>query len=291
MRPLSDNARGALYLTGAMAFFGVNDAAMKLAAGDVPMFQAMALRGIPVTLAFVLIAWRTGALAKFRYVGERLVLARTSVEVVGSLLFMAALPHIPLATALALNQSVPLLIVPLAMVFLGEKVGWRRLSAVAVGFAGVLLILRPSPSGLDWWLVASFASAFFFAARDTVTRMIGAHVPSMLIAITMSGSVMTVCALATLWRGWVPMTPLAWGGVAIACGTVAVGYVFSVAAMRTGELTLTGAFRYSALIWAALLGWAIWGELPDLWGWMGMALIVLSGLYALHRARVRARAA
>lgn len=291
MTALSGNARGALFLTAAMAFFVVNDAAMKLASQDVPMLQAMAIRGLPVTLAFLLIAWRTGALAHARHLLDRLLLARTGVEVTGSLLYMVALPQIPLATALALNQSVPLLIVPLAMLFLGEKVGWRRLSAVAVGFAGVLLILRPGAAGVDWWLVASFASAFFFAARDTVTRMIGAHVPSILIAIMMSGSVMIVCAAATLAHGWVPMTPLAWGGVAIACVTVGVGYIFSVAAMRTGELSLTGAFRYSALVWAALLGWAIWGELPDLWGWIGIALIVLSGLYALHRTRVRARVA
>jgi drug/metabolite transporter (DMT)-like permease len=87
------------------------------------------------------------------------------------------------------------------------------------------------------------------------------------------------------------MTGKAWAGIAVACVMVAIGYFLSVAAVRTGELTLTGAFRYSALVWAALLGWAIWGELPDLQGWIGIALIVVSGLYALHRARVRAMSA
>jgi drug/metabolite transporter (DMT)-like permease len=288
---LSGNARGALMLSGAMAFFVVNDASMKLASADVPMLQAMAVRGVPVTLAFLLIAWRTGALARARHLLDRLVLARTGTELAGSLLFMPALAHIPIATALALNQSVPLLIVPLAMVLLGEKVGWRRISAVAVGFVGVLLILRPGTDGLDPWLLASFASAFFFAVRDTVTRMIGSHVPSILIALAMSGSVMVACALATVFVGWQPMTGKAWAGIAVACVMVAIGYFLSVAAVRTGELTLTGAFRYSALVWAALLGWAIWGELPDLQGWIGIALIVVSGLYALHRARVRAMSA
>jgi S-adenosylmethionine uptake transporter len=291
VRRLSGNARGAVLLTVSMAFFAVNDAAMKLAAADVPMLQAMAVRGLPVTLAFLAIAWRAGALARARFLLDRLVLARTATELSGSLLFMPALAHIPLATALALNQTVPLLIVPLAVVLLGEKVGWRRMSAVAVGFAGVLLILRPGAGGLDPWLLASFASAFFFAARDTITRMIDPRVPSILIAMAMSGSVMLACALATLHAGWVPMTGTAWAGVAVACVAVGIGYLLSVAAMREGEITLTGAFRYSALVWAALLGWAIWGDLPDFWGWIGIALIVGSGLYALHRARVRARAA
>jgi S-adenosylmethionine uptake transporter len=288
---LSGNARGAVLLTVSMAFFSINDAAMKLAAEDVPMFQAMALRGAPVTLAFLLIAWRSGAMAKLGYAADRLVLTRTGFEIAGSLLFMAALPHIPLATALALNQTVPLWIVPLAVVLLGERVGWRRVSAVALGFAGVLLILRPGSGGIDPWLLASFASALFFAARDVVTRLIGPHVPSILIALAMSATVMTACAGLTAVAGWVPMTATAWAGVAIACVMVSAGYLCSVMSMRTGELTLTGAFRYSALVWAALLGWTIWGELPDLRGWAGMALIVLSGLYALHRARVRARAA
>ncbi|MCA3268638.1 MAG: DMT family transporter [Azospirillum sp.] len=288
---LSDNARGAAFLTAAMAFFVVNDTAMKIAAADVPMLQAMAIRGLPVTLAFLAIAWRTGALARLRHLGDRLVVARTVVEVSGSLLFMLALPHIPLATALALNQTVPLLIVPLAVVLLKEKVGWRRALAVVGGFAGVLLILRPGTEGLNGWLLASFASAFFFALRDTLTRMIDPRIPSMLIAITMSGAVMVVCAGATWVHGWVPMTPSAWGGVAVACVTVGIGYLASVAAMRTGELSSTGAFRYSALIWATLLGWIVWGELPDALGWAGIALIVASGLYALHRARVRASGA
>lgn len=288
---LSDNAHGAAFLTAAMAFFVVNDTAMKIAAADVPMLQAMAIRGLPVTLAFMAIAWRTGALARLRHLGDRLVVARTVVEVSGSLLFMLALPHIPLATALALNQTVPLLIVPLAVVLLKEKVGWRRSLAVAGGFAGVLLILRPGTEGLNGWLLASFASAFFFALRDTLTRMIDPRIPSMLIAITMSGAVMVVCAGATWVHGWVPMTPSAWGGVAVACVTVGIGYLASVAAMRTGELSSTGAFRYSALIWATLLGWIVWGELPDALGWAGIALIVASGLYALHRARVRASGA
>ncbi len=290
MKALSDNARGALMLTGAMAFFVVNDAAMKLASAEVPMLQAMAVRGVPVTLAFLIIAWRTGALAKLGYLADKLVLARTGTELAGSLLFMPALAHIPIATALALNQSVPLLIIPLAMLLLGEKVGWRRISAVGVGFVGVLLILRPATGGMDPWLLASFASAFFFAIRDTVTRMIGHHVPSILIALAMSSSVMIASAIATLYVGWKPMTGIAWAGIAVACVVVSVGYFLSVAAMRTGELSMTGAFRYSALVWAAFLGWAIWGELPDFQGWVGIALIVLSGLYALHRARIRAKA-
>ena len=285
---LSDNARGALLLSSAMTIFVANDAAMKLAAQDIPMIQALAVRGAPVTLAFLVIAWRAGALAKLSTLGDSKTLLRTVAEVVGSLLFMLSLPHIPLATAAALNQSVPLLTIPFAMLLLGEKVGWRRISALAVGFAGVLLILRPSTTGIDPWLLMSFASALVFALRDSITRMLGSHIPTILISLLMAAAMTAVGAIGTIATGWTPMTTRAWGLMAIASVAVALGYLLQVAAFRVGELSLVSGFRYAGLIGATFAGWLLWDYLPDALTWAGMALIVASGVYALHRSRVRA---
>lgn len=285
---LSDNARGALLLSSAMTIFVANDAAMKLAAQDIPMIQALALRGTPVTLAFLAIAWRAGALAKLSTLGDSKTLLRTVAEVVGSLLFMLSLPHIPLATAAALNQAVPLLTIPFAMLLLGEKVGWRRISALVVGFVGVLLILRPSATGIDPWLLASFASALVFALRDSITRMLSSHIPTILISLLMAAAMTAVGAIGTIATGWTPMTAEAWGLLAIASVAVALGYLLQVAAFRVGELSLVGGFRYAGLIGSAFAGWLLWDYLPDTLTWAGMALIVASGIYALHRSRVRA---
>ncbi len=285
---LSDNARGALLLSGAMTIFVANDAAMKLAAQDIPMIQALALRGVAATVLFGVLAWRTGALADLSLVRDPKMLLRTVAEVAGSMLFMLSLAHIPLATAAALNQAVPLLSIPLAMLLLGEKVGWRRIAALIAGFAGVLMVLRPSPAGIDPWLLASFASAWVFALRDSITRMLSAHIPTVLVTLLMSASMMVVGVIGTAATGWTPMTPASWGLIAIATVAVAGGYTLQVAAFRVGELSLVSGFRYSGLIGSTFAGWLLWGYLPDGVTWTGMALIVASGIYALHRSRVRA---
>lgn len=285
---LSDNARGALLLSSAMTIFVANDASMKLVSQDVPMIQAIAVRGLAATVLFGFVAWRAGALAKLSALRDAKTLVRTAAEVLGSLMFMLSLAHIPLATAAALNQAVPLLSIPFAMLLLGEKVGWRRMAALVAGFAGVLLILRPSPAGFDPWLLTSFASAWVFALRDSLTRMIGAHIPTILITLSMSGAMAFVGVIGTAATGWTPMSLDSWGLIAIATVAVAVGYTLQVAAFRVGELSLVGGFRYAGLLGSAFAGWLLWGYLPDSLTWAGMGLIVASGVYALHRARVRA---
>ncbi len=285
---LSDNARGALLLSSAMTIFVANDAAMKLAAQNIPMIQALAVRGVLATSLFCLIAWRAGAFAKISTLRDPKMMLRTVAEVVGSMLFMLSLAHIPLATAAALNQAVPLLTIPFAMLLLGEKVGWRRIAALLAGFAGVMLILKPSPAGVDPWLLASFASAWVFAFRDSITRMLSSHIPTVLVTLLMSASMMTVGVIGTIATGWTPMSLESWGLIAIATVSVAGGYTLQVAAFRVGELSLVGGFRYAGLIGSAFAGWVLWDYLPDALTWTGMALIVASGIYALHRSRVRA---
>lgn len=285
---LSDNARGALLLSSAMTIFVANDAAMKLAAQDIPMIQALAVRGVLATAVFGLLAWRARVFANLALIRDPKMLLRTIAEVVGSMLFMLSLAHIPLATAAALNQAVPLLTIPFAMLLLGEKVGWRRIAALLAGFAGVILILKPSPAGVDPWLLASFASAWVFALRDSITRMLSSNIPTVLITLMMSASMMAVGAIGTAATGWTPMTAQSWIMIAIATGAVAFGYTLQVAAFRVGELSLVGGFRYAGLIGSTFAGWLLWDYLPDALTWAGMALIVASGIYALHRSRVRA---
>ncbi len=285
---LSDNARGALLLSGAMTIFVANDAAMKLASQDIPMIQALAVRGVLATAVFGLLAWRARVFANLALIRDPKMLLRTIAEVVGSMLFMLSLAHIPLATAAALNQAVPLLTIPFAMLLLGEKVGWRRIAALLAGFAGVILILKPSPAGVDPWLLASFASAWVFALRDSITRMLSSNIPTVLITLMMSASMMAVGAIGTAATGWTAMTAQSWIMIAIATGAVAFGYTLQVAAFRVGELSLVGGFRYAGLIGSTFAGWLLWDYLPDALTWAGMALIVASGIYALHRSRVRA---
>lgn len=284
-----ENIRAAGFMTLSTVFFVINDATMKLASEGLPILQAMAIRGAMVTAGLALAAGLTGALARWTSLMDPRVMLRAGSETVGSFAYMLALAKIPLATAVALNMATPLAVLPLAALMLGERYGWRRIAAILVGFAGVMLILRPSADGVDPWLLISFGSCFFFALRDVVTRRIARDIPSTLIALTMAGAVTVSTAAWSFVEGWQPVSGMQFAMLAAAAVLVGIGYMLVVKAMRIGEVSFTGAFRYAALLWAAALGWFVWREVPDALAVLGIALILGAGLYALHRERVRAR--
>ncbi len=284
----SDNIRAAGAMTLASAVFVFNDAAMKHVAESVPMMQAMAVRGVAVSFTLAVLAYATGAFKRVGMLASPLVWARATSETIGSLGFMSALPHVPLAIATALGMATPLLLLPLAWIFLGQKIGIRRIGAIVAGFAGVLLIVRPTADGVDWWLLLAAGSVLFFALRDVATRRLPPDLPTLLIALVMSLAVTTATSVLAFSAGWQPMGPGEWMGVSAAALLVGTGYLLMVQAMRIGDIAMTGSFRYTAMVFAVALGWWIWGELPDLAAWCGIALILASGLYALHRERVRA---
>ena len=284
-----DNIRAAGFMTLSTVFFSVNDAAMKFISQEIPMLQAMAVRGLMVTLGLGILAHYSGALRSWRKLGDPIVVARSSFETIGSFAFMLSLAHIPLATAISLNMATPLVVLPLAAMFLGERYGWRRIGAIFVGFFGVMLILQPSPDGVDPWLMLSFGSSLFFAMRDVSTRRISADIPSLMIALAMAG----IVTVATgIWSGavdgWIPMDGRQLALLGIAAVMVGFGYTLVVKAMRLGEVSFTGAFRYTALLWGTIFGWLIWREVPNATAWVGIFLILAAGLYALHRERIRA---
>jgi drug/metabolite transporter (DMT)-like permease len=286
----ADNVKAAGAITLASAVFVFNDATMKYVAESISMMQAMSVRGWIVVFVFGIAAWLRGDFARIGMLKSRLVWARAGLEMTGSLAFMSALPHVPLAIATALVLATPLLLIPLSVIFLGQSTGIRRMLAVAVGFSGVLLVVRPSTDGVDIWLALVAISALFFALRDVATRRLPPSLPALLIALVMALTVALATTILALWQGWQPMGAGVYVGVLAAALFVGTGYMLMVRAMRIGEIALTGSFRYSAIPFGVLLGWFVWGEFPDLVAWCGIALILGSGLYALQRERKRTRA-
>jgi len=283
----ADNVRAAGGITLASAVFVFNDATMKFVAETIPMMQAMSVRGWIVTVAFALLAWARGDFACLPMLRSRLVWVRAGLEMAGSVAFMSALPFVPLAIATALVLATPLLLIPLSVVFLGQSIGIRRTLAVAVGFGGVLLVVKPSADGVDFWLALVAVSTLFFALRDVATRRLPPALPGLLVALVMALTVSLATTALALWQGWVPMGTRAHVGIVAAALFVGTGYMLMVRALRIGEIALTGSFRYSAIVFGVALGWLVWGELPDLLAWCGIALILASGLYALQRERAR----
>jgi len=291
--PISDNLRGALYMCVAMAAFTINDAMMKAATQTLPLWQAIAMRGLLTLGPLVAIGAATGRLS-FR-MGRRdavTVGIRSFAEVASTLLFLAALVHMPLANLSAIMQSLPLAVTLAAWAVFGEKVGWRRMTAILVGFVGVLIIVRPGPDGFDHWALIGLASVAFVVVRDLSTRELSKAVPSATVAVAASLSVTATALVLSLPGGWVGFS---WREGLLICGAAAslvVGYNFVVMVMRVGDIGFVAPFRYVSLLVALVLGWAVFGTLPDALTMVGAGLVVASGIFTLWRERkVKARAA
>ncbi len=292
MAAASDNLRGAAFMMIAVAGFTGSDACMKAITAEIPLFQALTLRGLLSVPALLIIGHLSGGLRFARSLGPRarpLLTLRTLGEVGSTVTFFAALLHLPFATVSAILQSAPLAVTLAAALFLGERVGWRRLTAIVAGLAGVLVILRPGSDAFNIWSVMALLTVCAIVVRDLASRRMPPEVPSVSIAVVSAMAVTVLSAILSLRGEWVAVTPRTAGLIVAASCFVMVGYIFIIRVMRVGDVSFTTAFRYTALVWATLIGWAIFDEVPDAATFAGGAIVVGSGLFMLAReGRVRA---
>ncbi|WP_397542483.1 EamA family transporter [Roseovarius salis] len=288
----SDNLTGAVLMMASMASFTLNDTLMKVMAGQVPLFQLLFLRGILTTVAVALAAWWTGALAARLPRRDRgLIVWRTVAEIGAAYFFLTALFNMPIANVTAILQALPLTIALAAALFLKEPVGWRRFAAIGVGFVGVMLIVRPGAADFNFHSLYALAAVGFVTLRDLSTRRLSPGTPSMLVTLVTSAAVMAAFGLASLTGEWAPMSGREIGLTAGAALMIIGGYLFSIMVMRVGEIGVVAPFRYTGLIWALLLGWAVFGEWPEPLTLLGAAIVAGSGGYTLWRDSRLARSA
>ncbi len=172
----------------------------------------------------------------------------------------------------------------------GETVGWRRWLAIAAGFAGVTIIVRPGFEGFSAYSLLALLCVVFCAIRDLATRKIPTDIPTLLVSTMTASAVAASGALLIVpLGGWTPMTSGEVGALACAAMLLLVGYQFIILAMRSGDISFIAPFRYTALLWAILLGYLVFGDVPDKAMIAGAAIVVGSGLYALYRERVVGR--
>ena len=178
------NLRGIGFMLAAMTFFIVGDALTKAAGArgaGLPVGELLFLRSISAVLVLFPFVWSMGALARLPQLYSRPMLIRNIGEVCGSLLYVTSLIHIPLANATSIMQTSPLVITAAAALLLGDRIGWRRWTATAVGFIGALLIIRPTSPDFSLWYVPAIVSVAFVTMRDLGTRQIDKVVPTQLI--------------------------------------------------------------------------------------------------------------
>lgn len=288
----TDNMRGAALMMGSMAAFVLNDACMKAIGAHLPLFQAIFLRGIVTSTLVLALAlyMRTLRLTLPRR-DWGLIALRTAGEVGATYFFLTALFHMPLANVTAILQVIPLAVALAAAVFLREPMGWRRLVAIFIGFCGVMLIVRPGAEGFTAYSVYALISVAFVTVRDLSARRLSSQVPSITVALTASVSLTTLAGLASFSEKWVAVDLHTGTLLAIASTLIVGGYLFSISAMRIGEIGFTVPFRYTGLLWALVLGYFLFGEWPDTLTMLGAVIVVAMGVFTLYRERRIARRA
>lgn len=286
---ITDNRRGISLMLFAMAAFALEDAAIKAVSTSYSTAQVILVLGIGGAAVFWALSARAGASPLHRRGLHPTVLIRCGAEAVAGFLFIKALSLAPLATASAILQAAPLALVAGGALLLGERVGWRRWSAVTVGFAGVLLILSPWSAGFDRALLLALGATFALAARDIVTRMVPPDIHSLQLS--------TWAYLALIpggliyWAAGDEMRVPPAADLPMLAGLIvlgAIGYYAVTVAMRVGEVSVVAPFRYSRLVFAGVLGIVFFGEFPAPMAWAGAALVIGSGLYAMVREGRRA---
>lgn len=282
----SDNMRGAIIMMLSMAAFTLNDTCIKLVAGDLPLFQAVFIRGLITTALIIALAAYQGVLTtRIPRKDWAIIFLRMIGEVGATVFFLSALFNMPIANVTAVLQSLPLAITLAGALFFGERVGPRRYVAIAVGFAGVLLIVRPGTEGFNIYSIFTLIAVGFVVLRDLATRKLSREVPSVMVALIASLNVTLLGAVMTGFGDWHPVsldTLALLGGAAV---FIVAGYLFSIMVMRVGEISFIAPFRYTALIWAIGLGIVVFGEMPDGWTLAGSAIVIGMGIYTLYRER------
>jgi drug/metabolite transporter (DMT)-like permease len=283
------NRRGMIALTFGMAAYTVNDAFVKLVARDLPFGEVLFLRGLLSVTILMVVLGMTGGLLHLTRSATPMVLLRSIFDALATVFFIAALVNMKIADLSAVVMTTPLILTALAALMLGDEVGWRRWLAIGVGLAGTLFIVKPGAGAFDMWALAGLAAAFFGATRDLATRSLDPGASSLVVGLYGTLAVMLSGAAIGLGERWIFPNREQWTMIAIAATFLGIGTYLVVHAFRGVEIVAVAPFRYTLLIWMGIAGYVAFGEVPDRWAVAGAALIVLSGLYAMHREAMRRR--
>lgn len=276
------DARGIALMVAGSALLTLNDAIAKWLSATYPVGQILTLRGIFFLVPVMVLIWHGGGARTLRIHSVRGQAFRALLFVVASALFVISVGLMPLPTVIALTFAAPLFITALAPAMLGEQVGWRRWMAVLVGFAGVLLIVRPFQEGWQWVALIPVAGALVGSLRDIATRRITAYESSASILFYAALTVI-VLGLATSPFGWQPLAAFDLMLFALQGLAMGAAHYLMVESFRVAEAALVAPFKYTGFIWAMVYGAAIWGDYPDSMTLAGAGVILASGLYILHR--------
>ncbi len=279
--------RGILLICGAFLLFACLDTSAKVLSQDLDTLQVVWARfvGHAILVALVLLP-RKGPRV-FATSNLRLQIARSVLLVMSTVLNFTAVSYLPLTTTASIFFTAPLLVAALSVPLLGETVGWRRWSAIGVGFVGVLVIIRPGADEVHWAIGLCLANALVAALYNIATRKLAArdHSDTTSLYSPLVGALIFLPVLPYVWSA--PQTLTQWVlllGLGVFGG---VGHWLVIIAHRYAAASVLAPFTYSAILWMTISGYLVFGDLPDQWTIVGAVIVVASGLYVFHREQVR----
>ncbi|MFX0544963.1 DMT family transporter [Roseovarius sp. S1116L3] len=286
----SANLIGSLWMITAMALFAVEDGFIKAAATSLPVGEILMIFGLGGAAVFAGVLRRNGLPLFRREVVSRPMRIRVCFEVTGRLFWVLALALTPLSSAAVILQATPLVVVAGAAFVFGEKVGWRRWTAIVIGLLGVVVIIRPGADSFSPLSVLALIGMIGFAGRDLASRAAPAAIGTAMLGLYGFLAMALAGALYSVWSGEAfalpgPRAAMMLAG-AIASGTIA--YSCLMKAMRVGDVSAVTPFRYTRILFGIALGVALFGEEITAPMAIGSGLIVASGIFILWRSRAGA---
>ena len=278
----STSLKGLGLMMLSMFMLTCTDAVTKWLGSTYPPGQIICLRAFFALIPIAVMVTLRGGLPSLRVVDLRGQMMRAAAFTATTILIALSMILLPIADAAAILYAGPLFITALAAPMLGERIGWRRWTAVFVGFVGVMVMLRPTAGAFQALALIPLAAAFTSSLRDIYSRSLSATETSNSMMFW-SGITITVVSAFSYFLGWKEM-PLRDLGVLALIGTIiGVAHYVMIGAYRAAEAAVVAPFKYSAIVWAVILGYVFWGDVPDYFIVTGGTIVVACGLYILHR--------
>jgi drug/metabolite transporter (DMT)-like permease len=279
---------GIFLMLGGFLCFSLSDAVAKQLTGVLPPLEVAWFRQMGLLSVAVVLLVRLGppVLASRR---PALQVVRGVAAALSSALFILAISHVPLADAVAVTFVAPFMVTVLSALVLREAVGWRRWLAILVGFAGMLMVVRPGSGVFQPQILLVVAAASLFAFRQVISRMLGQldGTATTIVFTGVTGMVLISLPMPFIWE--MPPDARTWVLLVLVAATAGLGEVMVIRALELAQAVVLAPLQYSLIVWSTLFGWLLFAQLPDGWTLIGGAVIIASGAYTVHRERLAGR--
>ena len=281
---MSENFRGASIMTICMSAFVLNDAFVRLAGDSLPLAQILFIRGLITTFVLLAFAIHGGIFSlKVSKKDKWRIFFRSIAEALTAYFFLTAVMKMPFANVTAILQILPMTVTLAAAFVFKEKVGIIRISLILMGFFGVILIINPSADGFNLYAVYALIAVVLITIRDLITRKLSNEVPTLLPTVSASIGVLLFSVILLINTPLQPLNSQNSLFIFLAAFFIVFGYYTAVLVMRSGEISFISPFRYTAILFALILGFIFFDEKPDITAFVGIVIVMLAGIVLMMR--------